>query len=198
MGFDIYGSNLFVGRLGSASATCLLDEYLLKKGGRELRKFARTGFVEKTPKLMKELANLPLSEDPDTRIMVRHFRKLVDKCEDMVMLSDGTNISVTFLFDTNGCVGELCWPCEVPLLNNYLENRGGDLLKELARNGTVKKSARLLREFEALPAPKTKADRYIQYRIERLAALVKRCRKVVTITDGFDHESEEPQVVCVP
>ena len=198
MGYDIYGSNMYVGRLGSAHATCLLDDYLEKKGGKELQKFVNTGFVEKTLKLMKELAKLPLPEDRDTRFMVKHFLKLVDKCEDIIMLSDGTNIEITYLFDTNGCVGELCWPNEVPLLNKYLEKHGGDLMTELAKNGTVKKSTRLMKELNSSLVPEDKDDDSILYRVERLIALAKKCKKVVTVTDGFDDEIEGPQILLVP
>jgi len=198
MGYDIYGSNMYVGRLGSAHATCLLDDYLEKKGGKELQKFVNTGFVEKTPKLMKELAKLPLPEDRDTKFMVKHFIKLVDKCEDLIMLSDGTNIDLTFIFDINGCVGELCWQTEVPLLNKYLEKHGGDLMKELAKNGTVKKSARLMKELNLSLVPEDKDDDHILYRVERLLALAKKCKKVVIITDGFDDKIEGPQILLVP
>jgi len=69
MGYDIYDMNGYVGRLGSATATCLLNEYLEKKGGREFHKFVNTGKVKKTPKLMKEIVNLPISEDSDTRVI---------------------------------------------------------------------------------------------------------------------------------
>jgi hypothetical protein len=198
MGFDIYGSNMYVGRLGSAHATCLLDDYLEKKGGKELREFANTGRVAKTPELMKEIAKLPVPDDPDIKVMLDHFLSLVNKCEDVIMLSDGSNIDVMYIFDAGGCVGELCWPNEVTLLNNYLKRHGGELLKELAKNGTVKKSAALMKEFATLTAPKTKADRYIQYRVDRLNKFAKRCRKSVTITDGMDDDIEGLRLICVP
>ena len=149
MGYDIYGSNMYVGRLGSATATCLLYDYLAKKGGKELKKFAKTGFVDISPKLMKEIKNLPIPDDPDTRSILKNFLTLVDKCEDIVMLSDGTNIEIEYVCDAEGEVGELCWPNEVPLLNKYLKKYGGDLLKELANKGTVKKTPELMKEFNA-------------------------------------------------
>ena len=198
MGYDIYGSNMYVGRLGSAHATCLLDDYLEKKGGKELLKFVSTGFVEKTPKLMKEIANLPVPDDNDTKSMLERFLVLVNRCEDVIMLSDGTNIGLTFIFDINGCVGELCWQTEVPLLNKYLEKHGGDLMKELAKNGTVKKSARLMKELNLSLVPEDKDDDHILYRVERLLALAKKCKKVVIITDGFDDKIEGPQILLVP
>ena len=147
---------------------------------------------------MKELAKLPVPDDNDTKIMLERFLVLVNRCEDLIMLSDGTNIGLTFIFDINGCVGELCWPNEVPLLNKYLNKHGGDLMKELAKNGTVKKSAGLMKEFDALPAPQNKADRYIKYRVDRLITLTKKCKKVVIITDGFDDKIEGPQILFVP
>lgn len=147
---------------------------------------------------MKEIENLPIPDDPDLKNMLEHFLTLVNKCEDVVMLSDGTNIEIEFIFDAKGCVGELCWQNEVPLLNKYLEKYGGDLLKELANKGTVKKTPELMKELGALPSQEEEADQCIQYRVDRLIALVKKCKKVITITKGFDDDVEGPQILFVP
>ena len=197
MGYDIYDMNGYVGRLGSATATCLLNEYLEKKGGREFHKFVNTGKVKKTPKLLKEIVNLPVSEDPDTRSMVEHFVSLIIKSQGVILLSDGTNIDIRYIFDTKGIVGELCWPSEVPLLNKYLKKYGGDLLKELVKKGTVKKTSKLMKEFDALPVSK---DPYIQDLVEKLIILTKKSKKIITITDGFDDDNvgEGPQILYIP
>ena len=197
MGYDIYDMNGYVGRLGSATAMCLLNEYLEKKGGREFHKFVNTGKVKKTPKLMKEIVNLPVSEDPDTRSMVEHFVSLIIKSQGVILLSDGTNIDIRYIFDTKGFVGELCWPSEVPLLNKYLKKFGGDLLKELANKGTMKKTSKLMKEFDALPVSK---DQYIQDLVDKLIILTKKSKKVITITDGFDDDNvgEGPQILYIP
>ena len=71
-------------------------------------------------------------------------------------------------------------------------------MKELAKNGTVKKSARLMKELNSSLVPEDKDDDYILYRVERLIALAKKCKKVVTITDGFDNEIEGPQILYIP
>ena len=70
-----------------------------------------------------------------------------------------------------------------PLLNKYLKKYGGDLLKELANKGTVKKTPKLMKEFNALPAQEDESDQNIQYRVDRLIALAKKCKGVITITD---------------
>ena len=48
---------------------------------------------------MKEIKNLPIPDDPDTRSILKNFLTLVDKCEDIVMLSDGTNIEIEYVCD---------------------------------------------------------------------------------------------------
>jgi hypothetical protein len=67
----------------------------------------------------------------------------------------------------------------------YLEKHGGVLLKELANEGTVKKSPKLLKEFDALPVSE---DSDVQSMIDNLAALTKKSKKVIIITDGFDYD----------
>lgn len=190
--------NGYVGRLGSATATSLLDDYFERNGGEELLKFVETGLVDKTPALIKEIANLPIPKNPDVKSMLDNFLDLLTKSQGVIMLSDGTNIDIRYIFDANGCVGEFCWPSEVPMLNNYLNKHGGELLKELAKKGTVKITSKLMKEFVALPVSQ---DSDIQYLVDKLILLTKKSTEFITITDGFDDEggdSSGPKILLVP
>ena len=74
----------------------------------------------------------------------------------------------------------------MPLLNKYLKKYGGDLLKELVKKGTVKKTSKLMKEFDALPVSK---DQYIQDLVDKLIILTKKSKQVITIIDGFDDDN---------
>ena len=58
------------------------------------------------------------------------------------------------IYDVNGYVGDLpnaTWVC---VLDGYLEEHGGKLLKEFVEEGVVNKSPALIKELAALPTPK--------------------------------------------
>jgi len=67
----------------------------------------------------------------------------------------------------------------------------------LVKKGTVKKTSKLMKEFDALPVSK---DQYIQDLVDKLIILTKKSKKVITITDGFDDDNvgEGPQILYIP
>ena len=183
--YCIYDMNGYVGDLPNATWVCVLDGYLEEHGGKLLKEFVEEGVVNKSPALIKELAALPASQDPAIKGMLKNLVELIEKSQGVVICTYGVGIGIHYLYDAGGCVGELGTGPDVALLIDYLEKRGGDLLKEFAQEGTVKKSSRLLKEFDALPVHK---DPDVQYMVDNLAALTKKGNKFITITDGFNND----------
>ena len=179
--------NGYVGDLPNATWVCVLDGYLEEHGGKLLKEFVEDGAVNKSPALMEELAVLPIPEDPAIKGMLKNLVELMEKSQGVVICTDGVGIDVRYLFDAKGYVGDLGSGTDVALLNGYLEKHGGVLLNELAKEGKVKKSPKLLKEFDALPVSENPD---IQSMIDNLAALTKKSKKVIIITDGFDDEAE--------
>lgn len=187
--YCIYDMNGYVGDLPNATWVCVLDGYLEEHGGKLLKEFVEEGAVNKSPALMRELAALPIPEDPAIKGMLKNLIVLMEKSQGVVICTDSVGIDVRYLYDAKGYVGDMGSGADVALLNGYLEKHGGVLLKELVNNGTVKKSLKLLKEFDALPVPE---DPDVRYMINNLVALTKKSKKVIAITDGFDDDGEEP------
>ena len=183
--YCIYDMNGYVGDLPNATWVCVLDGYLEEHGGKLLKEFVEDGAVNKSPALMEELAVLPIPEDPAIKGMLKNLITLMVKSQGVVICTDGVGIDVRYLYDVKGYVGNMGSGTDVALLNGYLEKHGGVLLNELAKEGKVKKSPKLLKEFDALPVSENPD---IQSMIDNLAALTKKSNKFVTITDGFNND----------
>jgi hypothetical protein len=185
--YCIYDMNGYVGDLPNATWVCVLDGYLQEHGGKLLKEFVEEGAVNKSPALMEELAAMPIPEDPAIKGMLKNLVELMEKSQGTVICTDGVGIDVRYLYDVKGYVGNMGSGTDVSLLTGYLEKHGGVLLKELAKEGTVKKSSILLKEFDALPVSE---DHDVQSMVDNLAALTKKSKKVIIITDGFNDEAE--------
>ena len=183
--YCIYDVNGYVGDLPNATWVCVLDGYLEEHGGKLLKEFVEEGVVNKSPALIKELAALPASQDPAIKGMLKNLVELIEKSQGVIICTYGVGIGIHYLYDAKGCVGDLGSGTDVALLIDYLEKHGGDLLKEFAQEGTVKKSSQLLKEFDVLPVHE---DPDVQYMDDNLAALTKKSNKFVTITDGFNND----------
>jgi hypothetical protein len=183
--YCIYDMNGYVGDLPNATWVCVLDEYLEEHGGKLLKEFVEEGVVNKSPGLIKELAALPTPKDPAIKGMLKNLVELIEKSQGVVICTYGVSIGMHYLYDAKGCVGELGNGPEVVLLIDYLEKHGGDLLKEFAQEGTVKKSSRLLKEFDRLQVHE---DPDVRCMVDNLVALTKKSNKFVTITDGFNND----------
>ena len=186
----------YVGDLPNATWVCALDRYLEEHGSTLLKEFVEEGSVNKSPALMKELAALPTSEDPAVKGMLENLITLIEKSQGVVICTNEVDIDARYLYDTQGYVGNLGSGSDIALLNEYLEKHGGDLIKEFVKNGSVKKSAKLMKEFETLQVPENPDIRYM---IDNLVLLVKKSRKVITIIDRFDADKgEEPNDTSIP
>ena len=185
--YCIYDMNGYVGDLPNATWVCVLDGYLEEHGGKLLKEFVEEGAVNKSPALMEELAAIPTPEDSAIKGMLKNLVELMEKSQGVVICTDGVSIEVRYLYDAKGYVGNMGSGTDVALLNGYLEKHGGVLLNELAKEGKVKKSPKLLKEFDALPVSENPD---IQSMIDNLAALTKKSKKVIIITDRFDDEAE--------
>lgn len=183
--FCIYDVNGYVGDLPNATWVCVLDGYLEEHGGGLIKEFVEEGVVNNSPGLIKELAALPTPQDPAIKGMLKNLVELVEKSQDVIICTYGVGIGIHYLYDAKGCVGELGTGPDVAFLIDYLQKHGGDLLKEFAQEGTVKKSPRLLNEFDALPVHE---DPDVLHMVDNLAALMKKSYKFVTITDGFNND----------
>ena len=183
--YCIYDVNGYVGDLPNATWVCVLDGYLEEHGGNLLNEFVEEGSVNKTPALMKELADLPPTDDPAIKGMLKNLIELMEKSKGVVICTDGVGIDVRYLYDVKGYVGNMGSGTDVALLTGYLEKHGGVLLNELAKEGTVKKSPKLLKELDVLPVSE---DPDVQSMIDNLAALTKKSKKFIIITDGFDDD----------
>ena len=183
--YDMYG---YVGDLPNATWVCVLDKYLEEHGGRLLKEFVEEGSVNKSPALINEIATLPTPEDPAIKGMLENLVALMEKSQGVVICTDGVDIDIRYLYDATGYVGNLGSGADVALLNEYLEKHGGVLVKELVMKSSVKKSAKLLKEFDSLPVAE---NTDIQYMIDTLVALANKSKKIITIIDGFDNDERE-------
>ena len=183
--YCIYDMNGYVGDLPNATWVCVLDGYLEEHGGKLLKEFVEEGAVNKSPTLMEELAAMPTPEDPSIKGMLKNLVELMEKSQGVVLCTDGVGIDVRYIYDSKGYVGDMGSGTDVALLNEYLEKQGGVLLMEFAKEGTVKKSSKLMKEFDALPVSE---DPDVQSMIDNLAALTKKSKKFIIITDGFDDD----------
>jgi hypothetical protein len=92
MGFDIYDSKGYVGRLSSAYGTCQLDDFLLSKGSILLNDFVKNGYCIPTREIIQELSSLR-SDKPDVETVLRNLENLMRKSEDMVCIWGGVGDS---------------------------------------------------------------------------------------------------------
>lgn len=92
MTYYIYDEDGYVGDLASGGGLEQLQDFIDLTGGHYLRQLFIQGSASKSPEIEREISALPEPADPDVSSSLVTLKKLVAKCNSVIIITDGVGI----------------------------------------------------------------------------------------------------------